>query len=321
MAIITMFCFGSWPATQRKCGDWRFEAWYLDFAWSIVAGTFLVGLLLGGVSPSGWSANNYLHMLSSAHTSAIVWALFAGIVWGAGNFLLAVAIRLTGLALAFPIGIGLALALGTSLAYVTNPSATAHPMFLFIGLVLVLLAIGANALAHTTKHAHIPTDNLKLGVAVAVICGVLIALFPSPFNFAFDNGLTGEAGALYMAIGALIINAFLVPYYMRHPIVPNQKPIGLFEYGRAKLTWHLWAALGGLIWATGMVFQLVVANQPKFSVAIAYTLGQGAVMVAAIWGIFVWKEFAGAPKRAHQYLALMFLLFIVGIIFIAKATG
>jgi glucose uptake protein len=321
MSIVVMVCWGSWSVSQRKCGDWRFEAWYLDYSWSIVAGTFLIGLALGGVSPASWSFQQYLHMLNGVAFSAIGWALFAGAVWGAGNFLLVVAIRLAGLAMAFPIGVGLALALGTILAFVTNPSATAHPVFLFIGLALILLAIAANGLAHATKHAHLPTANLKRGVVIAVICGVLISLFPFPFNFAFKQGLSGEAGAFYMAIGALIINSMFVPYFMRRPLVPKEKAIGLAEYTRAPLQWHLWAVLGGLIWSVGMVFNLVVANQPKFSVAIAYTLGQCAVMVAALWGIFVGKEFKGAPREAYQYLAAMFLLFIIGIVFLAKASG
>lgn len=321
MSIVTMFCWGSWSTTQRKCGNWRFEAWYMDYTWSIVAGTFFVGLLLGGVTPDGWDIHNYFQMLTTPAMSAIAWALFAGVVWGAGNFLLAAAIRLAGLALAFPIGIGLALALGTILAYVTNPSATAHPKFLFIGLALVLLAIIANGLAHATKHAHTPSANLKRGVTVAIVCGVLIALFPFPFNFAFDQGLSGEAGAFYMTLGALAINSILIPYFMRHPLVPNDKPTGFLEYKRARSSWHAWAALGGLIWSVGMVFNLVVASQPKFSVAIAYTLGQCAAMVAALWGIFVFKEFKNAPARAYQYLVLMFALFISGIVFLSQAIG
>lgn len=321
MSIVTMFCWGSWSVTQRKCGDWRFESWYLDYCWSIVVGTLFVVLLLGGVTHDGWNAQNYFNMLSDPPLTAIGWALFAGIVWGAGNFLLAAAIRLAGLALAFPIGIGLSLALGTILAYITNPSATAHPTYLFIGLFLILLAIGANGLAHATKHAHIPHTNLKRGVVVAVVCGILISLFPFPFNFAFDQGLSGEAGAFYMTIGAFVTSLILLPYFMRHPLVPNEKPIGFAEYKRANTAWHFWAALGGLIWSIGMVFNLVVASQPKFSVAIAYTLGQCAAMVAAIWGIFVFKEFKNAPKRAHQYLGLMFALFILGIVFLSQAIG
>lgn len=321
MSIVTMIGWGLWSTTMKKCGNWRFETWYIDYSWSIVAWTLLIGIALGGVSSAGWSLSAFYNGITTAHAGAIGWALFAGIVWGAGNFLLAAAIRLAGLALAFPIGIGLALALGTVLAFATNPSATHHPVFLFIGLGLVILAIIANGFAHATKHAHIPTNNLKKGVIVAIICGILISLFPFPFNFAFREGLSGYSGAFIMTIGALLINVLLVPYFMRHPLIPGEKAIGVAEYKRARLDWHVWGAVAGLIWSVGMVFNLVVANQPKFSVAIAYTLGQCAAMIAAIWGIFVVKEFAGAPAKAHRYLGTMFALFIIGIVFLAKATG
>lgn len=321
MSIITMICWGLWSVTMRKTDNWRFEAWYMDYIWSIVAGTFIIGTILGGVSSQGWHADAFLNSVLHSNPTAIGWALFAGMVWGAGNILLVTAIRLAGLALAFPIGIGLALALGTVLAYITNPSATSKPLNLFIGLGFVLLAIGANSLAHTTKHAHIPSSNLKRGVQVAVICGVLISLFPFPFNFAFASGLNGYTGAFFMTVGALVVTIPLLPYVMRRPLIPKEKPITFAEYKRAKPAWHAWAALGGFIWSMGMVFNLVVANQPKFSVAIAYTIGQCAAMVAAIWGIFIAKEFQGASNKTYQYLGVMFVFYIIGIIFLATATG
>jgi glucose uptake protein len=44
-------------------------------------------------------------------------------------------------------------------------------------------------------------------------------------------------------------------------------------------------------------------------------------MVAALWGVFAWKEFAGAPQKAKMYLGLMFVFYCVGILLVAKANG
>ena len=55
--------------------------------------------------------------------------------------------------------------------------------------------------------------------------------------------------------------------------------------------------------------------------AISYGLGQGATLVAAIWGVFVWKEFKNAPKGTSKLLALMFVSFIVGLVLIILANG
>ena len=75
--------------------------------------------------------------------------------------------------------------------------------------------------------------------------------------------------------------------------------------------------IGGAIWATGTVFNLVAANYT--GVAISYAIGQSAPMVAALWGIFAWKEFAGANKRAKAFLALMFIFYMLAILLIARA--
>ena len=36
-------------------------------------------------------------------------------------------------------------------------------------------------------------------------------------------------------------------------------------------------------------------------------------MVAAAWGVFVWKEFKGSPKGTDRLIYMMFLFFIVGL--------
>jgi glucose uptake protein len=53
--------------------------------------------------------------------------------------------------------------------------------------------------------------------------------------------------------------------------------------------------------------------------AASYALGQGATMVATIWGVFVWKEFKGADATTKRLLALMFAFFIVGLLTVALA--
>ena len=80
---------------------------------------------------------------------------------------------------------------------------------------------------------------------------------------------------------------------------------------------HLTGILGGIIWNIGMSFSIIASGQAGF--AISYGLGQGATMVAALWGVFVWKEFAGAPRGTNKLLTAMFVSFIVGLSLIVYA--
>jgi len=124
-----------------------------------------------------------------------------------------------------------------------------------------------------------------------------------------------------MTIGALMCPILLVWFVTKRPLVPGQEPIGPGEYRRAERSWHGWAWLGALIWSTGTVSNLVVAYQPDFSVAIAYTLGQCAPVVAAVWGSSCGRSSGGAPKRVHLCLLGMFTMFVVGILFVSMAIG
>ena len=322
MAVINMVCWGSWANTMKGCKGWRFEAYYWDYAVGIFVFALIFALTLGMI-PSRSTPCNFFEVLAGASPSAYGWALFSGVMWNIGNVMLVAAIVLAGYSVAFPIGIGISLVLGCLLAHATNPSATDNPVFLFAGLALITCAIILNSLAYRARELEKKnkTAEFKRGILLSAICGLAISMQAFPFNYSFEAGFDGYAASVFMTLGALICTVPLVWGIMKRPLIPRQKSIGFEEYSRAKLGWHGWAILGGLIWSTGTVFNLVVANSPKFSVAIAYTLGQCAPVIAAIWGIFVWKEFRNSPKRSYGCLGLMFILFIVGILLVACAIG
>ena len=88
-----------------------------------------------------------------------------------------------------------------------------------------------------------------------------------------------------------------------------------FRMGSPKLHWI--GILGGTIWGIGMSLNILASEQA--GPAIAYGLGQGATLVAAIWGVFIWKEFNDLPPKNNWLIPLMFLLFVFGIILIITA--
>ena len=53
--------------------------------------------------------------------------------------------------------------------------------------------------------------------------------------------------------------------------------------------------------------------------AISYGLSQGATLVAALWGVFIWKEFKDAPKGTNKLIFAMFVCFLAGLILIILA--
>jgi len=94
-------------------------------------------------------------------------------------------------------------------------------------------------------------------------------------------------------------------------------PVPLSDYFKGTVQDHLWGIVGGCIWAVGMTFSIIAAGQASF--AISYGLGQGATMVAAFWGVFVWKEFREAPPGTNRLIAFMFAGYIVGLALVIVA--
>jgi glucose uptake protein len=74
---------------------------------------------------------------------------------------------------------------------------------------------------------------------------------------------------------------------------------------------------GGILWGLGRSFNFVAAS--FVGVAISYAIGQSSPMIAALWGVFAWKEFAGAGGKAWAYLTLMFVFYLAAVTVIAMA--
>ena len=102
---------------------------------------------------------------------------------------------------------------------------------------------------------------------------------------------------------------------MRNPLVGT--PVAFSGFFKGPASGHVLGILGGAIWTTGTVFSLVAAVHT--GVAISYAIGQSAPMVAALWGVFAWKEFAGANMKAKSFLGLMFVFYLLAILLVARA--
>jgi glucose uptake protein len=131
------------------------------------------------------------------------------------------------------------------------------------------------------------------------------------------NTLGPYSIAVFLTLGALLSCLIWNIYFMKHPLVGE--PVNFSGFFSAPLSGHALGLLGGFIWGTGMVFNLVAASFT--GVAISYAIGQSAPMVAALWGVLAWKEFDGAPGKAKMYLVLMFVFYCVGILLVARANG
>ena len=317
--IITMLCWGSWANTQKLASKtWRFELFYWDYVIGIFLFSLISAFTLGSFGDEGRS---FLTDLHQADWSNIGSALLGGVVFNAANILVVAAIAIAGMAVAFPIGIGIALILGVLVNYLGAKKG--DPLLLFAGVALVAIAIIINAIAYRRMNK----DNLKVstkGILLALVGGILMAFFYRfiAASMDLDNFHTPAPGKMtpYTAVFIFSVGIFLSNFIFNSILIKKPfvgEPTNYAAYFKGKLNMHFVGVLGGLIWGIGNSFNLIAAG--KAGPAISYGLGQGATLVAALWGVFIWKEFKDGPKGTNTLLGAMFFLFLVGLLFIVYA--
>jgi glucose uptake protein len=94
--------------------------------------------------------------------------------------------------------------------------------------------------------------------------------------------------------------------------------VGYGDYFKGSAKLHFIGILGGAIWMVALCLNVIAAHVA--GPAVSYALGQGATLIAAIWGVFIWHEFKGAPKGTMLYITLMFVGYLSGLILIGAAT-
>tara|TARA_B100000686_G_scaffold78809_1_gene84915 strand:+ start:4573 stop:5571 length:999 start_codon:yes stop_codon:yes gene_type:complete len=319
MCFITMLCWGSWANTQKLASqEWPFQLFYWDYAIGVLILVLGLALTIGSIGEYG---REFIEDLNQASGKMLLSAFLGGVIFNFGNILLVAAIDIAGMAVAFPVGIGIALAQGVFVNYLAKPEG--NPLILFIGVTLVLIAIIVDAIAYKRLQTG-GTEGIAKGLILSIVAGISLGFF---YRFVADsmvtNYYTPEVGLLtpytalvVFSLGLFISNFVFVTAIMFKPI--SGKPVALGDYftkGNSKL--HLIGILGGVIWSVGMSFSIIASGAA--GPAISYGLGQGAVMVAAFWGVFVWKEFKDAPIGTNKLIAFMFLFFILGLTLIIFA--
>jgi len=312
--ILSMLCWGSWANSMKLCPGYRFQLFYWDYVIGLIAAAILWGSTLGSLGAVGRSFDADL---AHSGTLPILLAMAGGAIFNVANLLLVAAIDIAGLAVAFPIGIGLALVVGAISSYIVSPKG--NPLLLFGGIALVVAAIVFDAIAYRLRETE-RTAMSRRGIVISLIAGLLMGTF-YPF---VSKAMTGEgtpgpyAVLLFFAIGVAVCAVPVNYIFMRFPL-DGDKPASMRSYWQAPGSWHLWGVVGGAVWGTGAMANFVASQAHIVGPAVSYSIGQGATMISACWGVFVWHEFSAAPARSKTSLKWMFVFFLCGLTAIACA--
>jgi glucose uptake protein len=321
LTILTMVCWGSWANVLKLARGWRFELLYYDYSIGVALAAALAGLTFGTWGSDGI---RFVNDLAGAGGVNIFCGFAGGVIFNLSNILVVGAISVAGMGVAFPIGVGLALVVGVIWNYTVNPQG--NPLLLFLGVALIVGAILVDAVAYrahaVSRGAGDKADAAAKraatwkGIRLSIAGGVLMGMF-YPL---VEIGKTGPKGLGPYAVGfvfglGVLASVFVFNlYFMRFPIEGPR--LRFVDYLKGNWQVHLLGIVGGMMWMTGSLSNFVASSAPRqlqVGPAISYAIGQGATMVGALWGVLVWREFAGGGARVNRLLALMFLLFISGL--------
>lgn len=313
LCLVTMLCWGSWANTQKlTTSTWRFELFYWDYALGIMISALVLAFSLGSTGEEG---RGFLADLDQAEAANLQSAFVGGVFFNAANILLVAAIGIAGMSVAFPVGIGIALVLGVLVNYISQP--IGYPQLIFGGVILITLAIVLNARAYRQLSAGNGEKLSQKGLWLSVISGCLMGLF---YKYVADSmvgdfsqpeigKLTPYTALVMFALGILLSSLVFNTLQMRKPF--SGAPLRFSDYFAGKGKDHVMGMVGGAIWFVGMALSILASE--KAGAAVSYGLGQGATVVAAIWGIYIWKEFESAHAGTKRMLNYMLVLYIVGL--------
>ena len=324
--VVSMVCWGSWANTQKLAArTWRFELFYWDLTLGLLLTATIAAFTLGSMGNEGRS---FIEDLTQADSGSIMNAMLGGIVWNLGNILLTAAIAVAGMSVGFPIGGGLAWVLGIVFNFILVVMDKGKPegnvLLLFIGVAVIIAAIYLAMLSFKRLAKEQKKPSAK-GIVLSVGAGLLIAFFYGLVVKSLDNSfvsggagnLTPYTGVFFFAVGITVSTPIFNPIFMRFPV--EGEPVKMKQYFHGDIKTHLTGVLGGLIWMIGMVVSFMSAGSAN--PAISYALSNAAPVVAILWGVFIWKEFKGAPKGTNTLLVTMFILFIIGLMLISMSNN
>jgi glucose uptake protein len=330
LLILTLFCWGSWANSQKYLLKWRFELFYYDFSIGVLACVLLAALTLGSMNPQELTVSDNL-LIASYRKIAI--ALGAGVLVNFAYVWLSAATSVAGMAVAFPISFGIGLIVMSISDFIGNP-AMGNALVLVGGLVLVVAAIVIDVIAY---HSHLDSlkeasklrpvldprtrqparsSNTARGVLLGVLSGIALGFFfPIVDSSREGDGAVGPYTlAALIGFGMFFSTLLYMPFFMNFPV--RGEPLQLSDYFKGTRKQHLWGILGGVVWAVGLVAALAEAAAPpavKTGQALTFGLLQAVPVVAALWGLLIWREVGDSTQGVKMLILGTLVLYLAGL--------
>jgi glucose uptake protein len=330
LMVLSLVCWGSWPNLFKLAKKCRFELFYFDFAIGLMVTALICAFTFGSL---GFDGFNFTDDLMNASKRMWMYGFLASLLFNFANMLLLASISVSGIAVAFPVGFGAAMVVTALLNYLSVPQISGP--LLLVGCVLMAGSLVLNASAFnrlnvlrhevlarggTAKSTRRPT-SIK-AVVLALVAGLIMGSFAPLLSKAQNPDLgVGPYSLAVIFGGAALCSTFMFNlFFMNLPV--EGEPLEITVYFKNSIKQHFLGFLAGAIWMVGIIATFVVAT-PKGDSHLGPPenglLGQAAPLLAAVWGLVVWKEFKDGDLRVKGLGVAMLILFAGGLAMMAIA--
>jgi glucose uptake protein len=336
LMVLSLFCLGSWACTFKLAGKWRFELYYFDFTFGVMLFALIYAYTFGNL---GYDGFNFMDSVMNAGKHEWLYAFAAGAIFNFGNVLMMAVVSMAGMTLAFPLALGTALILNLIVYWIAGWRA--EPLHLWTGCVVVAVAMVAEALSRLRHEALARAGQAKSTrrpgqfkeILTALAGGVLLGFVPTLQQKATVGGAGLGVYAVWVFFGlGVVVSTFAMSMFLLNVSMQGDE-LSVPAYIKSSPKQHFMGLAGGGLWCTGAIAGAVAyfANvlpgvhgglpegaTPVGPVAV-FVLGQSVALLAAFWGILVWKDEKGGDSVVRILTALTLLLFAGGVALMAIA--
>lgn len=335
------FASGSFYIPYKKVRGWAWESYWIVgglFSWLIVP-------LL-----AAWlTVPHFFDIIKSTPADTLFWTYFMGVLWGIGGLTFGLAMRYLGMSLGMAVALGFTSAFGALIPpiyrdlFTSDTTQTFSAMIASRGGAIVLLGVAVcllgiaicgkagsrkeKELSEEQKQAGVKEFNLRKGLIVATVSGILSACF----NFGIEAGKEMGVAAEQMGANSLFRNNVIFIIILWGGLTTNfiwcmilnakNKTFGDYRNAQSPLLRnYLFSALAGTTWFLQFFFYGMGESK----------LGNGSsswilhmafiILVSSMWGIIL-KEWKGVSRQTFRTIIAGILVVIISVILVGYGNS
>ena len=327
-------------------GGFAAGSFYLPFklikSWSWETSWFVLGLAAWILCPFllAWATtSDFLNILFSGPIDSTATAFIFGLLWGIGGLTFGLSMRYLGMSLGMGVALGFTAAFGTLIPPLYEGRAdalitTSAGIYTLLGIVFCLLGIVITCKAGMLKEAELTLDekqksikefNLKKGISIAIVSGILSACFA----FGLQAGkplakIALQAGTKSIFQNNLVLVWVLWGGFLTNSIwtiilnIKNKSIRAIKKIEKmANAKNFVLAIVGGITWYFQFFFygmgSTLLGNRFEFA---SWTIHISFILLfSTLWGIY-FKEWKGVSRRTTFVLWLGLTIIAISTIII-----